>query len=66
MDRDKAEKIVAENEDYELREGYSGRFMYGAETTAVIVPTRDDVGYVKKKYGGYLSSDNMALDYIVY
>lgn len=65
MERELAQKLVRENEEYRLREGYSGRGMYGRETNAIIVSSRDDVGYLRKQYEG-LRWDEMGLDYIVY
>ena len=65
-----AKEIVNEYADYELMEDYSGRGMFGKTTTAIVVPSRDDVGYLKKKLENEkdieLSSDNYAMDYLVY
>lgn len=65
MKKQTAGEILELDSDYSLRENYSGRFMYGKETYAVVVPSRADVGFLKKKYDG-LKSDNMGKDYIVY
>lgn len=66
MEKELAEKIVAENPDeYKIHEDYSGRFMYGETTVAVRVPDRSDVGYIQTKYD-VDNWDNLALDYLVY
>lgn len=66
MDKELAEKILEEEDlkSAELFEGYSGRFMYGAETTAVVVDTIDEAGYLCHKYN--LRKDQLGLDWIVY
>lgn len=66
MDEAIAKKIVDENREYKIHEDYSGRGMYGKMTTAVTVPNKDDIGYLRKKYGEEFRSDNLGLDYIVY
>lgn len=65
MRNDRAQRILQENSQYEIREGYSGRGMYGKETIAIVVPSSDDVDFLKKKYRG-LKVDNMGMSYIVY
>lgn len=60
-----AQEIVNNNSDYKLHKDYSGRGMFGRKTFAVEVPSRDDVGYLRKKHKG-LKWDNLGLDFIVY
>jgi hypothetical protein len=65
MKKELAKKILAEDPSYKIMEGYSGRYMYGAQTVAVEVPSMDDVGHLRKKYGN-LRWDNLGLHYVVY
>ena len=66
MEKELVLKILEENddEDYRIREDYSGRGMFGKQTYAIIVPTFDDAGFLCKKYK--LRKDNMGLNYVVY
>ena len=64
MKEDIARKIVEKNEDYKLREDYSGRFMFGETTFAVVVPNKEDAESLARKYN--LHVDQMGLSYIIY
>ena len=65
MEKKLAQKILEEDAEYELYENYSGRGMFGETTTAVVVPNKQDVRFLKEKYPE-LRFDNLALKYIIY
>lgn len=73
MDIEDAKQIVKflEEDDAEvsLREGYSGRGMYGKTTAGIVVDTIGFVYYAMGRLGlefVELREDNMGLSYIVY
>lgn len=65
MEKELAQKILEEDAEYELYEDYSGRGMFGNTTTAIVVPNRQDVRFLKEDYPE-LKSDNLGLKYILY
>ena len=72
MSKEAAEQIVT-NGDYsdEVRtyEGYSGRGMYGSETTGIVVYYRNDVDEVisqARQRGISLRQDSLGLNTILY
>jgi len=64
MKKQIAERIASEHSEYKIHSNYAGRDMCGVTTAAVEVPTREDVEFVKARYG--VTKSDFVKGYLVY